>query len=265
MSGAAGEADGAGRGALDGDTPTAAPGQCAAPDLAVLLVGVTRVQHQPGVGLVAGDAAPAGQDGLGVRQRGAVQPALAAPGAGDVAEAVVGQGRQGPAGGVRAQDPYRRAVVRGVTQDGPAFQHGTGGPDAVVQVNAERVVPVAQADRQVSAVDAVVEIAPLDASAPVGVAHLQGRGAEASAAFGRVLLAGRAVEAARQARGRGYRRRLMQGQRPAPVHVAQRVVVVQADGIGAGGGVEQPQPAGRVEAHRGHGDPLREVSCERRW
>jgi hypothetical protein len=219
----------------------------------VLLACRAVVDGQPGIGVVAGHPAPAGEDRLGHGDVGASELELTVPAADEVAHPVVRPVRCRPGSGVAAQHRDRGAVV--VVLDGrPPLDHVAVGAHPVVQGEAQGVVPVVQPDAQVAAVDVVAGVAPLDAAGAVGEAHEQAGRSEAGAALHRQFVhRGHRLEAARRGgNALGNLHRLGQGQRGSPVDVPHGVVLGEPDGVRGGRAAQQPQAVIGIERHRGH-------------
>ncbi len=238
----AGPARPAGGIAVQRDPPAPAPGQRRRPHFAVRLVGIAGVQHQPWIGLVAGDSAPAGEHGLGDRHRDPVELALVAPAAGHVADPVVRADRQVPCRGVQAHEGDG-LVVGGVADRGPAVDHVAVVVQPVVQDHTERVVPVGEADGEVQAVHVVTLVDPFHRGRAVGVPDGERRRPEpGTGADGQLVRVGQGLETAGPAVVRRQGDDVGQIERWSPVHVLRRVVLGQAQGVGGVRGTQQPQP-----------------------
>ncbi len=170
--------------AAQGDAAAAAPGQGRAPDLAVLLGGVVRVEHQPGSSVRSRDAEAAGEHGLPDGNPVALELELPGPFARHMADPVVVAGGQRPGGGVEPEDVHR--FPRG--EDGPAFDLVMTVPDPVVEVEAEGADAVGEGEREQAVLDRVRDEPPREAADAVVESDSQRRRTEPQTALHPVLL-----------------------------------------------------------------------------
>lgn len=252
---AAGESGSTVGGALHGDAPTPAPREGGAPHPAVVLRGLTRVEHHPGVRVMAGDPATAGQHRFAVGQSVAVEPALGGPLARDMAEPVVPQRRQGPRRRVGAQQGDRLVAL--VAYDRPALDDVRVLAHPVVELHPQGVEAVAEREGQLALVHVVAGGLPLEGTGPVLEPHLEGRRSVARPAVHGKLLPdpGPALEAAgRDGRGRGGEPPgLLEGQPWPPRDMARRSGLVDPQRVRGARGGQQPDPGVRGEGDRRHG------------
>lgn len=224
--------------AAEGDPAAAAPGQGRAPDLAVLLGCVLRVEHQPRPGVLSRDAEAAGEHGLPDGHPVAPELELPAPFAHHMTDPVVVAGGQRPGGGVEPEDVNR--LVSG--EDGPALDLVMAVPEPVVQVETEGADTVGEGESEQVVLDRVREEPPLEATDAVVEPDGQRRRPEPQAALDHVLLTpgGIATGVLVGQVGRDHDG-LLRGQRPAPVHMPGDVAGVQPEGVRGAWGAQEPE------------------------
>ncbi len=244
---AAGDADGVELILLDGDAPGATPCERAEPDFAVIFVGVSGLDGEPWIGLMAGRSSAALEHALTGMQSLLGERPLAGPAAGEVVERVV-RGRQGPGGrgSLLNGDGLRFAILDG----GPARENAAGRVHCVVQCNEDVAANVLEDDVEAVGRRFVAVVVEDEVAVAIGESDLESRFDEEARAPAGVLLRRGGVggiEGRGLAHGRGGAEVVAGCQAAAPVELLQLAPGIDAEDIGDVAAVEAEDLAGVVE------------------